>query len=123
MTSTRSLNSIADFYADDIVVLSVALLSSGLGLLALANNASLVAAAALVLLPWLALIARKLHGDWLRYGVLAIFEALVFLQLAHFGEHLAQIVEIHWLDWATAKGIAGELDIEPVHFWWNTIIL
>ena len=45
------------------------------------------------------------------------------VDVAHFGEHLAQMVEIHWLDWAAAKGIAGELDVESVHFWWNTMIL
>lgn len=123
MQTFRSLESVADFYIDNRLILPVAVLSSGLGFAALANSASLVATAALILLPWLALVARKLRGDWTRYGVLAIFELLVFFQLAHFAEHLAQVVEIHWLDWANARGIIGELDIEPVHFWWNTTIL
>jgi parallel beta-helix repeat protein len=77
------------------------------------------------LVPWLPLIAAKVREDVIKYGWLAIFQVLVILQLAHFGEHVSQMIELHLLDWmpSRAKGIIGELDIEPVHFWWNLIIL
>ncbi len=123
MKTIHTFHAVFDCYTDTALIVSSALLSCGLGFIALANNASMVTTAALVVLPWLFVLARKLHGDWTRFGVLAIFGLLVVFQLAHFAEHLAQVIEMHWLDWATAKGIVGELDIEPVHFWWNTLIL
>lgn len=125
MNITRTFVSLTDCYSDQRLVLVTLLLSSALGLSTMALGLSVVVIANATVLPWAILIARKLHGDWTRYGWLALFELIVILQLAHFAEHVSQMVELHVLDWPTvkARGIIGDLDIEPVHFWWNTLIL
>lgn len=77
-------------------------------------------------LPWLPLVVRLLvwvahhYGPWL-----ALFAAIVIAQLGHIGEHVAQIAEIHMLGFVpgNARGIFGQLDIEWVHFIWNSLIL
>jgi len=62
----------------------------------------------LVATPWLALL-----------GFLAVS------QTAHLLEHVAQMVQIHvlHLSGANAQGIVGQLNIEWVHFIWNTLVL
>jgi hypothetical protein len=52
---------------------------------------------------------------------MALFTLLLLAQLAHFGEHVAQLVQLHLLDLtgSDARGIVGQLDIEWVHFGWN----
>jgi len=100
-------------------------LSTALGFLALALGARMIVVTGAVLLPWVPLIARKLHADWSVYSWLAFFELLVILQIAHLFEHISQMIELHAFGWPgpIARGVVGELDIEPVHFWWNTAIL
>ena len=53
---------------------------------------------------------------------LALFAFLVAAQTSHLLEHVAQIVQIHLLGLSgpDASGIVGRLDIEWVHFIWNT---
>lgn len=60
------------------------------------------------------------HGIWF-----AFFAALTITQVAHLGEHVAQMTQIHVLDEAPpdAHGIVGQLDIEWVHFIWNSVVL
>lgn len=107
------------------VILAAMILSTALGFGALVLGARMLVVIGAVLLPWAPLIARKLHTDWSVYSWLALFELLVILQIAHLVEHLSQMIELHALAWPgpIARGIVGELDIEPVHFWWNTAIL
>ncbi len=116
---------LADGYAQDRTIIATILISSAIGIVTLwlGSPMSLIACAALV--PWAPIILIKLRGDWAKYGWLTIFELLVLFQLAHFAEHVSQMVELHFLDWAPflARGIIGEFDIEPVHFWWNTLVL
>jgi hypothetical protein len=56
---------------------------------------------------------------------LVLFSVLVVTQGAHVIEHVAQMVQIHvlGLSGAGARGIIGPLDIEWVHFVWNTWVL
>ncbi|MDQ6674969.1 MAG: hypothetical protein M3069_30245 [Chloroflexota bacterium] len=56
---------------------------------------------------------------------MALFYALVVTQTGHFLEHVAQMIQIHLfgLQGAAARGIFGSLDIEWVHFVWNTWVL
>jgi hypothetical protein len=56
---------------------------------------------------------------------LVLFYALVVFQGAHLGEHIAQMVQIHLLGLSgpNAHGIVGALDIEWVHFVWNTGVI
>lgn len=114
-----------DFYTSERWMLATIALSSVTGLLAIALGLRALGVAVATLVPWVPLLVRKLRGDWSNFGALALFETLVILQLAHFAEHVSQVIELHWLNWAPplARGIIGELDIEPVHFWWNTAIL
>lgn len=55
----------------------------------------------------------------------ALFVAIVISQIFHLGEHVSQMIEIHvlGLSGANARGIIGALDIEWVHFIWNTWII
>jgi RHS repeat-associated protein len=64
---------------------------------------------------------------WLlrRGAVRAVFEALLIVQLAHLGEHLVQIAQIHLLNWpaAEARGLVAAFDVETMHFLWNLGVL
>jgi len=117
--------SLLECHCGAAAVASALALSSALGLIGIALGWPLTVIAVLSVLPWNAILARKVRGDWTRYGVFAIFELLVVLQLAHFAEHVAQLTELHLLDWPAgrATGIVGALDAESVHWWWNTLIL
>lgn len=77
------------------------------------------------LLPWLPLLAREMAWTYEHYGWLALFYVLVITQGGHVVEHVAQIVQIHVLGIAPreARGIFGALDIEWVHWTWNTFVL
>lgn len=101
------------------------LLSTAFGLAALALGTGMVVLSAAVLLPWVPILIVKLRADWKTYTWLAFFEFVVILQIAHLSEHISQMIELHFLSWAPflARGIISQLDVEPVHFWWNTIIL
>jgi hypothetical protein len=52
---------------------------------------------------------------------MALFTLLLLAQVAHLGEHVAQMVQLHLLGLTgtDARGIVGRLDIEWVHFIWN----
>jgi hypothetical protein len=75
--------------------------------------------------PWVPMFARQLRWVYRRYAWLALFYALVVTQTGHLIEHVAQMLQIHLLGLhgADARGIFGTLDIEWVHFVWNTWVL
>ncbi len=77
------------------------------------------------LLPWTPVLMRETVWTWRNHGWLALFYLLVVGQGGHFGEHLAQMTQIHLLDRSgpTASGIFGALDIEWVHLIWNSGVL
>ncbi len=81
--------------------------------------------ALLVVLAWLPLFLLKTVSIHRQYGWLAFFFILVVTQGAHFLEHVAQMVQIHLLGLSglQARGIFGMLDIEWVHFIWNSWVL
>lgn len=56
---------------------------------------------------------------------LAFLGFLALSQTAHLFEHVAQVVQIHvlHLSGANAQGIVGQLNIEWVHFIWNSFVL
>jgi hypothetical protein len=82
--------------------------------------------AAVALVPMWIVIAqqvfsiRRVHGVWV-----AAFALVALPQLGHFGEHIGQMAQIHIQDVAAPKahGAVGTLDIEWVHFIWNTWVL
>ena len=81
--------------------------------------------AILVILAWLPLFFLKTVSIQRQYGWLAFFFILVVTQGAHLLEHVAQMVQIHLLGLSglQARGIFGMLDIEWVHFIWNSWVL
>jgi len=77
------------------------------------------------LLPWIPILTRELVWTYRHYHWLALLYVLVITQGGHFLEHVAQIYQIHvlGLKGPAAPGIFGALDIEWVHFLWNSWVL
>ncbi|MBA2276457.1 MAG: hypothetical protein H0W06_01725 [Chloroflexia bacterium] len=77
------------------------------------------------LLPWVPPFAVDMALISRHYGWLALFYALVVTQIGHFLEHVVQMGQIHIQDrpLPQARGVFGALDIEWVHFAWNTWVL
>jgi hypothetical protein len=77
------------------------------------------------LLPWLPAFATDLAWTARHQGALALFSLLVVTQGGHVLEHVAQMVQIHLLGRSgpQARGVFGQLDVEWVHFAWNTWVL
>jgi hypothetical protein len=77
------------------------------------------------LLPWIPILSRELVWTYRHYHWLALLYLLVITQGGHFLEHVAQIYQIHvlGLKGPAAPGIFGALDIEWVHFLWNSWVL
>jgi len=77
------------------------------------------------LAPWIPVFAREIVWTYRHYHWLALFYVLVVTQTGHFLEHVAQVVQIHGLGLtgAQARGVFGALDIEVVHFVWNTWVV
>ena len=63
---------------------------------------------------------RIIANSWL-----ALLSFLALSQTLHLFEHVAQMIQIHILGLSgpAARGIVGQLDIEWVHFIWNTWVL
>lgn len=122
---SRTLDEFAALEVSPRALAATILLSTTFGLAALALGTQMVIIAAAVTLPWAPILSIKLRADWKTYSWLAFFEFVVILQIAHFAEHLSQMIELHFLSWAPvlARGIISQLDAEPVHFWWNLSIL
>ena len=76
-------------------------------------------------LPWALVLTLEINWTYRHFHWLALFYVLVVTQGGHFLEHLTQIVQIHVLDLSgpEARGVFGQLDIEWVHFGWNTWVL
>src|SRR5579859_1963746 len=76
-------------------------------------------------IPWLPIFTIDAARIFRSYQWLALFYVLVVTQTGHFLEHVAQMIQIHVLGLAgaDARGIFGTLDIEWVHFLWNTWVL
>lgn len=101
------------------------LLSTGMLVFATSNNWSVWLDGMAVLVPWLPLLAVQTAWTYRRYQWLALFYALVVGQTGHFLEHVSQMIQIHvlGLTGADASGIFGALNIEWVHFTWNTWVI
>ena len=82
---------------------------------------AIVAAA---VLPWCPLFVVETRWLGSHYGWFALFCVLTITQTGHYIEHVSQMVQIHGFDRAGAEahGVVGVLDIEAVHFGWNTFV-
>ena len=76
-------------------------------------------------LLWLPLFTRWTMRTYRTQLWLGFFFLLTALQLSHLGEHVVQMVQIHFLglQGVEARGVFGVLDIEWVHFIWNACVL
>lgn len=101
------------------------LLSAGLVLFALSRGWPIWLVGGSAVAPWLPLLAVQTAWTYQRYQWLALFYILVVTQTGHFLEHIAQMIQLHvlGLTGADARGIFGALDVEWVHFVWNTWVL
>ena len=83
------------------------------------------AVAITAIVPWLTIFQRETVWIYHHYRWLALYYVLVVTQVGHFGEHVCQMVQIHLLDRTgpDARGIIGVLDIEWVHFIFNSWVL
>ncbi|HEX9695027.1 MAG TPA: hypothetical protein VGB64_01785 [Actinomycetota bacterium] len=77
------------------------------------------------LVPWLPLYVRDLAEVTKRNPWLAVFYFVAVSQSGHVIEHAAQMIQLHALHLPPprSRGIFGALDIEWVHFVWNTTVL
>ena len=77
------------------------------------------------ILPWIPLLSAEIVWTYRHYQWLALFYVLVITQGGHVVEHVAQMIQIHVLKvpGPQAHGIFGALDIEWVHFIWNSWVL
>jgi hypothetical protein len=107
------------------VVLLAALVSSGLQVMAVGLGWPLQAAVQLVLLPWVAILVRELAGAYRDRFWLGLFSALLVFQGGHFLEHSIQMWQIHVLNLQgpDARGLVSVLDVEWVHFVFNSWVL
>lgn len=107
------------------IVAMTALSSYGAQLFALLMGWPLWTVVLVTAVPWLPLLGLELRWTYRHYGWLALFYLLVISQGGHVVEHVVQVFQIHILGQPPkeARGIFGALDIEWVHFIWNTWVL
>jgi hypothetical protein len=107
------------------VALTITIAGAGVAL-AIDMDAPIWLIGAIVLGPWLPLLAIAVVRTWrATNGWLALYLALALTQVGHVGEHVVQIVQLRLLglDGGHAHGVFGAFDIEWVHFVWNAWIL
>jgi hypothetical protein len=107
------------------VVALVATASSGAALFSGLIGLPLWLVGTCALAPWLPILFKETSWTRRQYGWLALFYVLAITQTAHLFEHVAQMLQLHVLHEAPpqAKGVFGALDVEWVHFIWNTWVL
>jgi hypothetical protein len=104
---------------------AVLLCAAGAGSAA-AAGAPIWVIGAIGLAPWLPLLAMAVLTTWRAAdGWMALFLVLALTQSGHVGEHVVQIFQLRVLGLAGehAHGVFGALDIEWVHFAWNSWIV
>jgi len=105
-------------------VLTSVVASAGL-VLATPRQWPLWAMAVVGLIPFVPLFVVGARWNFRREHWLVLFYVLLVTQTGHFLEHVAQMIQIHVLrlQGAQAQGVFGMLNIEWVHFLWNTWVL
>ncbi|GAC1325855.1 MAG: hypothetical protein NVSMB25_24750 [Thermoleophilaceae bacterium] len=78
----------------------------------------------LALVPWIPLVALEAVWKYEHYGFWAIFAVAVLLQMGHMGEHTVQVAQLLLYDGRLARshGVFGQLDLETIHFVWDSSI-
>jgi hypothetical protein len=77
------------------------------------------------LAPWAPIFGAEVLWTYRSFGCLALFYVLAITQTGHALEHLIQVTQIHLLGMrpADARGVISTLDVEWVHFVWNTWVI
>lgn len=77
------------------------------------------------LLPWVPVFTLEMMWRYRHYQWLVLFEVVLISQIGHFIEHLVQMYQIHVLGLRgpAAGGIFSQLNVEWVHFLFNTYLL
>ncbi len=78
-----------------------------------------------VFLPWIPILCSEAFWKYRHYAWFALFEILLVLQSLHMIEHFAQVIEVDVIGWprALSTGIIGTLNVEYVHFTFDTFLL
>ena len=107
-----------------IGILTSVLASAGI-ILAMPRQWPLWAVVVVGLIPFVPLFVVGARWNFRRQHWLVLFYVLLVTQTGHFLEHVAQMIQIHLLglQGAQAQGVFGMLNIEWVHFVWNTWVL
>jgi len=98
-------------------------LASVLGLTwALVDDLPLYGIVGLAIAPWMPLFLFEALWDYEHYGFYALLSTFTALQIGHMGEHTAQVTQllVHKGDAREASGVFGALDLEVVHFVWDS---
>jgi hypothetical protein len=101
------------------------LASVGAAALGVVQGWPLWARAFAALLPWIPVFTGEIVWTYRHYQWLSLFYVLAVTQSGHFLEHVAQMAQIHILGLVgpNARGVFGTLDLEWVHFIWNTWVI
>jgi hypothetical protein len=75
-----------------------------------------------MLVPWLPLAMLLAHRLSRQYGWFALLAVVAVLQVGHLGEHIAQVTQLYVTNGSVrlSHGVFGQLDVETVHFIWET---
>jgi hypothetical protein len=99
------------------------MLASGLGIgWSILDSWPFYGIVAIGLVPWLPLFCFEAAWKYENYGFYAILATFTILQLGHLGEHTAQVIQLVIYNGNLAKshGVFGNLDLELVHFVWDS---
>lgn len=126
MTARARRSNLLRFSSVPPTILVITLGASWLGMVAtIVLGYPLAIIGVVTILPWLPVLFTEALWKYRHYAWFALFEILLVAQTLHMCEHIAQVVEVDVLGWPRlqARGIIGTLDVEYVHFFFDTFLL
>lgn len=126
MTARARRSNLLRFSSVPPTILAITLGASWLGMVAtIVLGYPLAIIGIVTILPWLPILCTEALWKYRHYAWFALFEILLVAQTLHMCEHVAQVVEVDVLGWPRlqARGIIGTLDVEYVHFFFDTFLL
>ncbi len=122
----RPRNNFVRISSIPLPILGVTIATSWLGMVAaIILGYPLWVIGIVTILPWLPIFLSEALWKYQHYGWFAIFGILMVVQCLHFIEHIAQIIQVDVVGWPRldSTGILGRLDLEYVHFSFDTTLL
>ncbi len=123
MAKTKRISNFLRINSVPPSILAITVAASWLGMITSIILKYPIAVVGLVtLIPWLPLFLSEALWKYRHYAWFALYEILLVTQGLHMIEHIAQIMQIYVLGVprAEAHGIFGNLDVEYVHFFFDT---